>query len=126
MECRGFRRGLCSCGGVLPKVDFMEKLVTIREICGFPFIITSGARCKVYNAKVGGSVTESAHVLGLAADISVYGNYAARLISVATGHGMLGIGIQQKSGLEYRERFIHLDREQREWTKPGECWLWSY
>lgn len=117
---------MCSCGGVLPLGSFMDILVTVREEAGFPFIINSGARCAEYNAKIGGSISDSAHVLGVAADIGVYGFEAAKLISVAIKHGILGIGVSQKQGEIYRSRFVHLDTEQREWIKPGESWLWSY
>ena len=46
-------------------IDLLDKA---REIAGIPFIITSGIRSEEANRMVGG-VPNSAHVLGLAADL---------------------------------------------------------
>lgn len=49
--------------------EFLRKLDKIATRAGVPFIVTSGARTVSHNSAVGG-VQDSAHVLGLAADLS--------------------------------------------------------
>ena len=62
----------------LAKATNLEYLVDtlldpLRELYGEPIIVQSGYRCPTLNALVGG-VPDSAHVDGLAADISSVGN----------------------------------------------------
>ena len=48
-----------------------EVLEKIRSLCGdFPVIVSSGYRCELLNDEVGG-VDDSAHLHGLAADITI-------------------------------------------------------
>jgi len=47
----------------------MVILDKMREECGFPFVITSGVRTKAENSKLEDSVSNSAHLYGLAVDI---------------------------------------------------------
>ena len=50
-----------------------NKLELVRKVLGFPIMITSGYRCPLLNARVGG-VSTSAHTKGLAVDFhSSYG-----------------------------------------------------
>ena len=50
-----------------------NKLELVRKVLGFPIMITSGYRCPLLNARVGG-VSTSAHTRGLAVDFhSSYG-----------------------------------------------------
>lgn len=51
------------------KHEVMLILDELRERCGFPIIITSGLRTKEENDKLPNAVEDSAHILGLAADI---------------------------------------------------------
>lgn len=44
-----------------------NKLELVRKVLGFPIMITSGYRCPLLNARVGG-VSTSAHIKGLAVD----------------------------------------------------------
>ena len=44
-----------------------NKLELVRKVLGFPIVITSGYRCPLLNARVGG-VSTSAHTKGLAVD----------------------------------------------------------
>lgn len=46
----------------------ISRLDLARDLCGFPIVITSGARTPEQNAAAGG-VSESSHMLGLAVDI---------------------------------------------------------
>lgn len=47
-----------------------QVLEPARKLCGFPFVITSGYRCKRLNKLVGGA-PNSYHTMGMAADILV-------------------------------------------------------
>ena len=116
MECS------CGCGG-LPRPEFMEMLVKIREKASFPFIISSGFRCGPYNAKVSDTGINGPHTLGLACDILVFGDRAYRLIYLAIQYGITGIGIQQKGNK--MTRFIHLDSIEPGGMHPRP-WIWSY
>jgi uncharacterized protein YcbK (DUF882 family) len=62
----------CSCGCGFDTVDtvLLEGLEAIRNHFERPIKVTSGARCTVHNAKVGGS-RASQHKKGRAADIQV-------------------------------------------------------
>jgi len=94
----------CKCGcGLIPPQRFLNKVQIIREICGFPFVISSGARCENYNKKIGATM---AHFHG-AIDIKIHGQEAYKLIEVAVGKWMTGIGVKQHGPFE--RRFIHLD-----------------
>lgn len=112
----------CGCGG-LPKDAFMKRLVTIREEADFPFIITSGFRCPLYNEEVATSGSHGPHTKGVAADIKVHGNDALRLVYLAVKHGMTGIGVSQKGTLG--SRYIHLDCLDNNGTVQRP-WIWSY
>lgn len=66
----------CNCGCGLNKIDLalVDVLQHSKDATGLPFIITSGCRCSVHNAKKGGKVN-SAHLLNIdgychAADIA--------------------------------------------------------
>lgn len=78
----------CECGCGLNNVELalVKILDQIREDFNSPLIITSGCRCKSWNAKVGG-VQGSKHVHGKAADFYIKGvpvsttlNYCERLV----------------------------------------------
>ena len=105
----------CGCTGNTIDPDFAEKLDTIREICGFPFTVTSGFRCLAHNKAVGGH-PNSAHCRGLAVDILASGVNAARIIAAAHVEGFTGVGVSQKGS----GRFIHLDISHDNFA------LWSY
>ena len=64
----------CSCGCGYEDIDpkLVEKLQMLRDLVGKPIVVTSGCRCKAYNKHIGG-VSNSPHLLGLAADIQVKG-----------------------------------------------------
>lgn len=99
----------------------MKKLVAMRTEAGFPFIINSGCRCAKYNMQIGGA-KDSAHILSLAADVSVYGERAFRFIGLAIKHGMTGLGIAQKG--DRKSRYIHVDCASSEnYPRPS---IWTY
>lgn len=113
LECK------CACG-MLPQHELMVHLVDMREEAGFPFIISSGARCAEHNKKVSNTGPNGPHVQGLAVDIKVYGARALRVIELALKYGATGVGVSQKG--PYSSRYIHVD-----WV-PGrtEKTIWSY
>lgn len=80
---------------------FVEMLEQARVQSGIPFVITSGCRTPTYNRAIGGK-PNSAHLRGLAADISVQSDQSRyilvrRLLSV--GFERIGIG----------SNFVHVD-----------------
>lgn len=108
----------CRCGcKLLPKQDFMDKVEALRVKLGFPFQVTSAARCPEYNAKVSSTGLTGPHTTGRAIDIGIRGKDALRLVHAALEAGFTGIGVQQK-GLS---RFIHIDDLQE-----GRPTIWSY
>ena len=97
----------CRCGcGMLPAKDFIEKVEVVRNICGFPFVVTSAARCPTHNARVSSTGKTGPHTTGRAIDIGVSHEQAVKLLAAAMASGLFtGFGIQQKGG----GRFVHLD-----------------
>lgn len=100
------------CGEIILNELFyrhMSSLETLRQDCGFPFIIDSGHRCKVHNSEVGGK-PDSMH-LKFATDVrpqredeDTDATMEAKLHTIgnlAEAHGFMGIG-------EY-DMFRHLD-----------------
>lgn len=108
----------CGCGRADMDMEFMDTLQTLRSILGKPLPITSGFRCGVYNAQVSSTGSQGPHTTGKAADISMRGKDAHRMLRVAVGM-FTGVGISQKGGA----RFIHLDTLPEGLTRP---WVWSY
>ena len=102
--------------------EFMSKLEKLRIKFNEPMIITSGYRHPAHNMAIGGA-RYSAHVQGRAVDVLVMGKPALRLVRLALGCGMTGIGVAQR-GAETK-RFIHLDdlEDSQENSRP---WIWSY
>ena len=112
----------CKCGCESSNMNpiFMELLCIIRKIYDKPMILTSAYRCNKYNKSIGGG---PAHVSGRAVDVSVYGEDALRLISIATDFGITGVGVKQHGS----GRFIHLDSlGKNEYIASPRPWIWSY
>jgi len=79
----------------------VDRLDYSRKYANIPFIINSGYRCEAHNTEIGGS-TNSAHMLGLAADIRAETSGQRYLILNALMHnGFKRIGIYKT--------FIHAD-----------------
>ena len=97
------------------KPEMWRLLDTIRGECGFPFNITSGLRTKAENDALKDSVSNSAHLSGLASDIScLYSERRLKMVEVALKHGVNRIGIGKT--------FVHLDIDP---TKPKNV-MWHY
>ena len=93
--------GLPGSGAKYMNTDFIKKLDKVREIVGFPLVITSGYRGPEYNEKVGG-VSNSSHIKGLAADISaITDDMRYEIAQAAISVGITRIG--------WGQSFIHLD-----------------
>ena len=113
----------CShCAAERMQPHFMENIITLRELLGFPFIVTSAYRCKNHPIEVRKD-SPGAHTTGQALDINVYGNNAHRLLDAALRAGFSGVGISQKG--EHLKRFIHLDNLGTSDTRPRPT-VWSY
>jgi zinc D-Ala-D-Ala carboxypeptidase len=95
-------------------IRFITLLDRARDIAKLPFNINSGYRTKEHNKKVGG-VSDSSHLVGLAADIKVSSSYERIVIYDAlrqVGFNRFGIG----------KTFIHVDNDKR---KPS-FRMWDY
>jgi len=106
----------CPCCGVSAvRKELVVKLDQLRDIVGFPLIITSGYRCPKHNAEIGG-VPDSAHTKGLAVDISISTSPKRyRVIRAAITLGFKRIGIAKN--------FIHLDIDKEK--KQEVLWLYK-
>lgn len=122
-------------GNLLICPRFMDRLLGLRQACGFPFIISSGYRTPSYNSQVSSTGLSGPHTGGRlpdlppedvergAVDIKVYGHRAHEVIRLAQTFGFSGLGVSQKG--PHQSRFIHLDNLP---DAPGQprSWAWSY
>lgn len=117
LKCR------CGCGQMKMNLDFMQKLVVLRQRLDFPLALSSAYRCPDHNQKVSTTGNQGAHTTGRAVDIKVSGEQAYRLLQFAVHFGFTGIGIKQ-SGPHYT-RYIHLDdlTPMDGFPRPG---VWGY
>ena len=79
------------CGAVRVDPELVRKLQQLRDRIGKPIAITSGYRCPAHNRAVGGA-TQSQHLTGKAADITVKGMAPATVADHAEAIGFGGIG----------------------------------
>lgn len=115
--------GKCGSTGNEMDADFIGKLDQLRERHDFPLIITSGYRCPEYNDRISSTGLDGPHTTGRAADVSVTGERAFKLVTHSSlGGWMTGIGINQRG--DYAKRFIHLDDlEAPDHPRPR---IWTY
>lgn len=74
--------------------DFVRQLEKARQIAGVPFVITSGFRTPEKNQSLVGAVQDSAHLEGLAVDLSVTDSSERFLIvkaAIIAGFTRIGI-----------------------------------
>jgi len=82
--------------------ELMDRLDFARDLCGFPIVITSGLRTPEQNASAGG-VSDSSHLLGLAADLhSPTGQFEREKMIWALGRA----GFRR---IELATKHIHVD-----------------
>ena len=118
----------CECGGKyccgypswMKKVE-LENLQSIRDHYGKPMTITCGLRCKGYNKKLRGSITNSKHLTGYATDFYMKGvtdTLANRKAAIAWikklpnhnytyGNGINSNGVKVSAG--YMGNALHTD-----------------
>jgi zinc D-Ala-D-Ala carboxypeptidase len=96
---------------------FLDRLETLRAAMSAPLRISSGRRCAVHNAEVGGAPL-SRHSLAIAADIALDGHDPAQLARAARAAGFTGIG--------FGRTFLHVDARVRpaRWHYPGGRAAW--
>ena len=111
---------MCKCGCLQTNMhsvtlDLLQKL---RNMCGFPLVITSGYRCPTHNKSVSHTGEAGPHTTGKAVDIKVDRQKAYTVLKCALILGFTGIGVSQKG----EGRFLHLDNI-NDTTRPT---VWSY
>lgn len=107
---------LCSCGCGSEEVSpiLIIELQRLRNWVGEPIYITSGVRCKAFNAKIGGH-PKSAHLDGEAADIYCKN---VDIYNLAIKADLLGF---KRIGLSPAGHYIHVDIK-----KPCPSKYWVY
>ena len=94
---------------------FLKALEHLREVCDFPFTITSGYRSPNHSieaAKVAAGKKLGTHAQGIAADIKVSGG-AERLAIVKHASAMgMSVGVAKT--------FVHVDTRKT----PAMCWCY--
>lgn len=113
----------CHCGGRFCAGEywhdpaFLDALEALRTQAGKALFITSGHRCALWNAAVGGAPA-SQHKR-LAVDIALAGHDRHALLEAAISLGFTGLGLART--------FLHLDRRARpaRWFYHGSESLWQ-
>lgn len=98
----------CDCEGMycdgfeaLMDEELLERVEALRQLLDNPVNITSGVRCHIRNAEVGG-ITGSKHKTGCAADLYSPGIHYTKVAAAARA---LGLGV-----IEYpAELFVHVE-----------------
>jgi len=113
-EETGCRCGKCDNLQGMPE-ESLIKADLLREMCGFPLMMSSGYRCPLHPQNPQGPHSEGAF------DISVSHMRAYFVLKNAILLGFSGIGVSQKG----EHRFIHLDdcKDSAERPRPS---VWSY
>lgn len=111
----------CGCGRADMNESFLADLQDLRATLDFAFVVTSGFRCDEYNTRKGYG---PAHPTGNAADIAIFGERAFKLVTMAAGRFITGIGIKQHGPM--RNRFIHLDQLIDGETRAPRPRIWTY
>lgn len=112
----------CGCGANQMADDFIKILDDLRELLGFPLIVTSGYRCPSHNVAVSTTGIHGPHTTGRAVDFAISGPRAVALVRRALHSSMRGIGINQRG--DHAQRFIHLDDlDGPDHPRPN---VWSY
>ena len=88
--------------------ETVQKFDKLRDILGFPLILTSGFRSPEKNQSVIGAVPDSSHCKGMAGDFRVRSSHEAYAIVMAAKEvGINRIGIYVDS--YWNHRHLHLD-----------------
>jgi uncharacterized protein YcbK (DUF882 family) len=74
-------------------MTFMQKIEALRYDWGLPLVVTSGSRCRFWNAQVGGA-EHSQHLFGLAVDFHFeHPNECKAFGAIVDKHGFGGMGV---------------------------------
>ena len=92
--------------------DFLQKLDALREVCGFPFIITSGYRSPNHSIEKR-KQKPGTHSQGIACDIKVTGG--AQRMAIIRNASIMGF-----NGIGVAKTFVHVDTRE---TTPV---AWKY
>jgi zinc D-Ala-D-Ala carboxypeptidase len=85
----------CGCGLLNMKEDHMDMLLAARKETGIPFVINSGSRCPVHNARVGGK-NSSDHLTGEGTDVKcLASDTRMKLVKAFLNAGFNRIGINK-------------------------------
>ena len=110
MKSKHFSRSECACkhcGECHMDEGFMFDLDSIREQCGFPFILRSAYRCLEYDKEIGG---EGNHPTGKAVDVKFHSSRELYLIIIKCRQvGITRFGIKFE-GVNPTRGFIHFDK----------------
>lgn len=93
-----------TCPVVFIDGELIRVLQGLRTVLGCPINVNSGYRTEAHNKAVGGS-TNSAHLLGKAADISCVNIPAKKVAEIA----YRTYGKQIAIGLHEKENYVHID-----------------
>jgi uncharacterized protein YcbK (DUF882 family) len=103
---------VCHCCGALPENGIDPKLYDvldqIRIMVGKPLNVNCGYRCPKHNAEIPGSVPNSQHVLGTAADIDAGGIGVDELAAICE-QVLSFFGISGGIGKYWSGKFVHCD-----------------
>lgn len=103
----------CGCGLMNVHWQLVTALDMARDRIGQPMVITSACRCSEHNARIGG-MPDSAHLAGLAVDISCTNSwYRFKLIDVC-------MALFPRIGIAWN--FVHADMDP---DKPQDV-MWRY
>ena len=92
--------------------DFVHRLDQLREVCGFPFVITSGFRSPSHPVEAAKEIPGT-HSQGIAVDIKVdNGLQRRKLVEEALKMSFNGIGVAKS--------FVHID------DRASTAVLWAY
>ena len=99
------------------KQTFVDLLDTIREECGFPFVINSAYRSPKHSIEARKTQAGS-HAMGCAIDIKADSSQRYKILEVAKKHGVTRFGIHKN--------FIHLDIADRYDSRFASNVIWAY
>lgn len=105
LECK------CGCGFDTIDYELATALDDVREHFGKPTIVTSGCRCEIHNASVGGA-DNSTHKFGQGADIKVKG------VKASAVYKYLAKKYKGKYGVGRYSSWTHVDVK----SGPGRRW----
>jgi len=96
---------------------FIDLLDTIREECGFPFVVTSGYRSPEHSIEKRKTKAGS-HSMGCAIDIRANSHQKYKIMEIAKKHGVTRFGINKA--------FIHMDIADRYASRFPSNVVWAY